>query len=455
MDIGTMQALFRHQHATQPPGDSLTHLDFRTESNVFSASMREVKSNGPFNVKLDTLLYASRRSRNDTLDDGYNNDGFNAILEQVGDKSPSVEMVKSLKDSLFRSDGDPLCPVFCPGVANIFHRPVVGICRGATYQAESLTIYLPGASKYFILKDREEIPLAQTFVRWVEEQGYPQKGIEALSQDLGTILNIDISKATVRDIVLELLGHPNTIVLVENPDGHIEAAPHASRPQEDSDRVLESLRDVSAHFGNIELNTLLGATDRSRNDTPDDGCNNDGFKAVLNQVGDWSSSSDMVKLLRSSLNFDDGIPFYMGSSQNVANIFHRPVAEICYNATNQVIGVAFNVPNISKRLYLIRQRLLAQPLAEWLKEFKWSQEEVNDLSQRLETILDIDASKATVRDIMLGLLRYPATITLVPDYARPPYVDITTRFNAAPHKDLKQEDSVLELLRRAEKEKKD
>jgi hypothetical protein len=208
-------------------------------------------------------------------------------------------------------------------------------------------------------------------------------------------------------------------------------------------QVVQQLQEdmLSEHFGDINLEALLNATGRHRNNTPDDGYSNGGFNAVLEQVGDGSFSPEKVNLLKSSLPYDDEISFYMSSCRGIVNIFQRPVANIWHDDSEQVKVLSFYLPGVGRIPYFKKETSLAQKFVEWCLSSNWAQAEIDDLSQYLETVLSIDVSEATANDIVSGLLKYPETIALL--------TNPSGHISAAPHRDRPREDNVPELLREA------
>jgi hypothetical protein len=197
-------------------------------------------------------------------------------------------------------------------------------------------------------------------------------------------------------------------------------------------------------IGVMDLKKLLDVTGRSKNSTPGDGHNNCGFNSILEQVGDRTHSSEIVNLLRHKLGYgneNSNQMFDTNSCLPVANLFKRPVAEICHNG-GKITQLSFSVPDIDLSIHLRNEMELSQNFVQWCKSFEWQQDRIDILSQWLAVNLPdtLNFNEATVCDILLGLLQCPTTIALVS-------IDRGGHFDAAPHKDLQRGNSVLELLR--------
>ncbi|MDR1233243.1 MAG: hypothetical protein LBJ75_03225, partial [Puniceicoccales bacterium] len=96
----------------------------------------------------------------------------------------------------------------------------------------------------------------------------------------------------------------------------------------------------------INLDTLLRDTSRTKNHTPGNGHNNCAFNAVLEQVGNRTSNSEMVNLLRSSLGYaneNSGTMLWSTSCSDIASLFRRPVIVIEHNNRNQITEVSLCV----------------------------------------------------------------------------------------------------------------
>jgi hypothetical protein len=182
---------------------------------------------------------------------------------------------------------------------------------------------------------------------------------------------------------------------------------------------------------------ILANTGRSIRVMPNDGNNNSGFYAILEQVRDRSSNSEEVSLLKRDLVCADGKPLDRDYCQKAANHFHHPIVVIEHGTENQVSGLLFCTPSTeadrNQSLFFRHDELSenfvqncrsgtsvkdieAQPLVE---------EEINDLSQYV-TGLD----EARVFDVALALLQRPETIALV-------HNEGDNHFDAAPHRDLR------------------
>jgi hypothetical protein len=198
-------------------------------------------------------------------------------------------------------------------------------------------------------------------------------------------------------------------------------------------------------IGNIDLKVFLDFVDRRKIDTSGDGHNNCGFNAILAQVGDHSNGDGKVNLLRHRLKYGDESSnemFDTRSCLDVANLFSRPVVEVCFNG-DKITQLSLSIPSTDDlSIHFRGNTLLAQNFVAWCVNLKWPQKRIDTLSQWLTANVPgtVNFNEATPYDIALQLLRYPRTIVLVSP-------DKGGHFNAAPHKDLQQEDSVLEFLR--------
>ncbi|MDR1528761.1 MAG: hypothetical protein LBS22_04240, partial [Puniceicoccales bacterium] len=67
----------------------------------------------------------------------------------------------------------------------------------------------------------------------------------------------------------------------------------------------QQIDEVSKLFGDVRVSALLEASNRRMRHTSGDGHNNSGFNAILEQVGDRTSSSEMVNALRYRLGYED------------------------------------------------------------------------------------------------------------------------------------------------------
>ncbi|MDR2777148.1 MAG: hypothetical protein LBB17_03880 [Puniceicoccales bacterium] len=197
-------------------------------------------------------------------------------------------------------------------------------------------------------------------------------------------------------------------------------------------------------FGDIRLNNLLYFSDRRKENTPGDGHNNCAFNAILKQVGDRSSSSEMVNLLRRRLGYGDensnqNFDTSSCSCQLVADLFERPVIDI-HQRGGAVTQMCFSIPGVGNlNLHLTEGEWLYQNFIQLCKDLGYSKEKIKAISKLMD-IRSLSAADATVIDFMVKLLQYPATIVLI-------YAEGGGHFDAAPHKDLQHEASVLELLR--------
>ncbi|MDR2776580.1 MAG: hypothetical protein LBB17_00840 [Puniceicoccales bacterium] len=201
---------------------------------------------------------------------------------------------------------------------------------------------------------------------------------------------------------------------------------------------------IPQYVNDIELNVLLGVANRSKNHTSGDGHNNCGFNAILEQVGDRTHTHEMINLLRRRLGYGDensNKMFDTNSCLSVANLFKRPVIEICHNG-GKLEQLSFSIPGVDDlSIHLRKDEQLSQNFIQQCRNFEWPQERIDILSQWLETNAPgtVNFNKATSYDIALQLLQCPTAITLIS-------IDRGGHFDAAPHKHLRQEASVLELL---------
>ncbi|MDR0742289.1 MAG: hypothetical protein LBE98_02390 [Puniceicoccales bacterium] len=205
---------------------------------------------------------------------------------------------------------------------------------------------------------------------------------------------------------------------------------------------------IPEFFSDLRVNTLLNASKRYKNHTPGNGHNNCGFNAILEQVGDRTSTHEIVNLLRSKLGYGDESSnenFDTLACQRAANLFRRPVVEICYNSNNKIVQLSFSIPRGNLSIHLKNDMQLSQNFVAWCINSEWSQEEVDVFSQWLVTNVPgtVTFGEATLYDIALQLLQCPMVIALVA-------IKSGGHFDAAPHKDLQREASVLEFLRRTE-----
>jgi hypothetical protein len=225
-------------------------------------------------------------------------------------------------------------------------------------------------------------------------------------------------------------------------------------------RLCEQLRSIQDHKQEVKqpiqqqedevipqyfhVDALLDATGRSKNSTPGDGHNNCGFNSILEQVGDRTRNSEMVNLLRHKLGYGDensNKMFDTHSCLSVANLFKRPVVEICHNG-GKITQLSFSLPGVELSIHFRNEMELFQNFVQWCKSSEWQQDRIDALDQWLAINLPdtLNFNEATVYDISLGLLQCPRTIALVS-------IDMGGHFDAAPHKDLQRENSVLEFLR--------
>ncbi|MDR1232803.1 MAG: hypothetical protein LBJ75_00865 [Puniceicoccales bacterium] len=207
----------------------------------------------------------------------------------------------------------------------------------------------------------------------------------------------------------------------------------------------EAIPVAPQYVGDIDLKALLDFVDRREIGTSGEH-NNCGFNAILAQVGDHTNGDGMVNLLRHRLKYGDESSnemFDTHSCLEVAILFNRPVVEVCYNS-GKIAQLSFSIPIPTDDLsiHFRGDTLLTQNFVGWCVSCEWSQERIDTLSQWLAANVPgiVNFNEATPYDIALQLLKYPRTIALVS-------VDKGGHFNAAPHKDLQQEDSVLEFLR--------
>ncbi|MDR0742384.1 MAG: hypothetical protein LBE98_02885 [Puniceicoccales bacterium] len=181
-------------------------------------------------ITLGNLLGIAGRSKSNTSGDGHNNCGFNAILEQVGDRTHTHEMINLLRHRLGYGDENSnkmFDTNSCLSVANLFKHPVIEICHNGG-KLEQLSLSIPSVDDLSI-HFRKDVQLSQNFVQWCKNSEWPQKRIDVLSQWLETNLSgtINFNEATLYDVALQLLQCPTAIALVSIArGGHFDAAPH-------------------------------------------------------------------------------------------------------------------------------------------------------------------------------------------------------------------------------------
>ncbi|MDR2778935.1 MAG: hypothetical protein LBB16_01465 [Puniceicoccales bacterium] len=180
------------------------------------------------NISVDSLLDMTGRRKNDTPGDGYNNCGFNSILEQVGDHTHTHEMINLLRRILGYGDesSSQMFDSFSsPLVANFFGRPVAEIVHKDGKTA-ALHFSIPGIDLCIQLGD--ELDLSLNLVQWCKNREWGQKITGLYKWYRDNLSNtIRFNKATLYDIMMLLLKHPKTIALVSTYEGgHFDAAPH-------------------------------------------------------------------------------------------------------------------------------------------------------------------------------------------------------------------------------------
>ncbi|MDR1528031.1 MAG: hypothetical protein LBS22_00360 [Puniceicoccales bacterium] len=204
-------------------------------------------------------------------------------------------------------------------------------------------------------------------------------------------------------------------------------------------------------FGDVRVSTLLRASNRHMRHTPGDGHNNCGFNTILEQVGDRTSSPEMVNALRYRLSYGDessNQEFSTGSFSAVANLFNCPVVCI-YHRDNKIKKLSFSIPVLDGMRFKFRRNMqLSENFAQYLRNFGLSREMADILSQWLAAnvpSIGVDFNAATLYDIALQLLRWPTTIAFVTIYTG-------GHFDAAPHRDLQPGANVLPFLRGEEED---
>jgi hypothetical protein len=206
---------------------------------------------------------------------------------------------------------------------------------------------------------------------------------------------------------------------------------------------IEAVPSDPDSVGAMNLQKFLDDTGRYNSSMPGDGHSNCGFNAILEQVGDRTRTSEMINLLRAKLRYGDENSdqmFDTNSCLSVANLFNRPVVEICYNG-GKVVQLSFSVPSAGLSIHFKDHELLSHNFAAWCIDREWQQDRVDALSSWFKIKFpDFNFGEATLKDVALQLLQNPTTITLISS-------DKGGHFDAAPHKDLQPTNSVIGLLR--------
>ncbi|MDR1890994.1 MAG: hypothetical protein LBQ23_02305 [Puniceicoccales bacterium] len=227
------------------------------------------------------------------------------------------------------------------------------------------------------------------------------------------------------------------------------AVPETSLQARQVQVEVETTPPVPKYLNGITLSTILSDTGRHQKHISGDGHNNCGFNSILEQVGDHTHTTEMINLLRSKLDYGNENSNEMldsNSCPSVATLLGRPVIEICHT-NNKLDQLIFSVPGVDLSFHFEKESDLSQNFVQWCRDSEWQQDRIDDLSRWLETNLPgpLNFNEATIHDIALKLLNYPKTIALVS-------VSSGGHFDAAPHKNLQREDSVLQLLRKTPNE---
>jgi hypothetical protein len=186
--------------------------------------------------------------------------------------------------------------------------------------------------------------------------------------------------------------------------------------------------------GSINLDVLLERTSRSMRIIPGAKHSDSGFYAISEQVGDRSSDSEVIDSMRRKLVYADGEPF---GEARVAMVLKRPIVVIDYDASGEVTKASCCVLGNEAGSFVQELYFNGDELSQNLvrSQMNWRQEDIDSLSQYVENLRAV-----TVSDFVTQLLRRPTTIALVRN--------LNGHFDAAPHGNLPQERSVLELLRK-------
>jgi hypothetical protein len=225
----------------------------------------------------------------------------------------------------------------------------------------------------------------------------------------------------------------------------------SAAPTEPSAQIESSALESNPPFLNgIKLPILLDDTGRCKNNTSGDGHNNCGFNSILEQVGDRTHTHEMINLLRCILGYGDENSNQMFDSipcLSVANLFGQPVAEACHEK-GKLVQLSFSIPNMDLSIHFRSELSLSQNFVQWCKDYEWGQERIDSLARWCKTnlLVPLNFDTATIYDFLLKLLNYPKTIVLIS-------ASSGGHFDAVPHQNLPQEDSVLQFLRETQNEK--
>jgi hypothetical protein len=161
-----------------------------------------------------------------------NNSGFYALLYQTGFIKKTgggqdlISIIHNLKkerlelpmDASFDSEDTPR-------FANIFGCPIVEVALNAENRLVEITVNNPAFG--LPISFTGDSQLSENFV---QNCRLPQRRIDNLSQWWNNLPGpMAFVAATSLDVVRESLEDPNTIVLIKNPSGQFDAAPHTSR----------------------------------------------------------------------------------------------------------------------------------------------------------------------------------------------------------------------------------
>ncbi|MDR0742291.1 MAG: hypothetical protein LBE98_02400 [Puniceicoccales bacterium] len=205
------------------------------------------------NLSLNTLLNNTGRSVKSMRYSSYKDSGFNAILEQVGGRTSSWEMVDALRkrlgydgsrfDEELNMDRDT-----CVNITKCFNCPIAEIYYNEDGKLEMLVFTMPNVDQVMIIE--RSVQLSQNFAQWCKHFRKTPHDIETELEWLKTCLPgpLDFRKATVCDIMLRLLRRPETIVITAKDSiGNYErfdAAPHKYLMSRDDVLDVELIQDI-------------------------------------------------------------------------------------------------------------------------------------------------------------------------------------------------------------------
>jgi hypothetical protein len=185
-------------------------------------------------ISLDTLLRDTGRTKNNTPGDGYNNCGFNGVLEHLADEPSNSEIVNRLRSLLGypnENSGTMFDSNSCLDVANLLGRAVAVTDYDSSNNLTKISLSLPNIG---IFPFHGTTPLCQNFVEMLNSAKWSPI-VDSLSQWFAANLpdTFNFREATMHDVFLGLLRHPRTIALAyRDGSNHFDAAPHINRPRE-------------------------------------------------------------------------------------------------------------------------------------------------------------------------------------------------------------------------------